>query len=528
MSDGNTGELYSDREDLEALRAMEKEAAGVGGPVMAAKPRLQVVDRKQTLLKSVDVEKLVEADHPVRAIWEFVGNLDLAGFTKDIKAVEGVAGRTALDPHLLISLWVYAYSKGVNSAREVSRLCEYDPAYQWLTGLNEINHHSLSDFRVEYREALDDLFTQILGLLSAEGLITMKRVMHDGTKVKANAGADTFRREKTIRAHLEMARRQVEELADPEAEDMTQRVAKARQRAVQERAKKLEQALKELEKVRASKSGAEAKEEARVSETDPEARVMKQSDGGYAPSYNVQISADAANTVIVGVSVSQSPADYGELVPAVDTIKENMDRVPDQMVVDGGFVSRENIVAMADKKVDLIGPLPDRSAHIESHMDRMGVDPAFRPHAFHYSPETDLFTCPNGKSLTRERTESEPGVTIYTYRADRGDCRACPFKEKCCPKSTSKGRKLVRTVNDPVVEKFVEKMQTDEAKGVYKQRGQVAEFPNAWIKAKIGLRQFSVRGKVKVWMESVWACLTYNIMQWVRLKWLPRLTEATA
>jgi hypothetical protein len=381
---------------------------------------------------------------------------------------------------------------------------------------------------VEYREALDDLFTQILGLMSSEGLITLKSVMHDGTKVKANAGADTFRREKTIRAHLELARRRVEELADPEAEEVTRRVAKAQQRAVRERTKKLERALAELEKVRAAKRGAEAKEEARVSETDPEARVMKQSDGGYAPGYNVQISTDAANAVIVGVSVSQSPADYRELVSAVQTIEKNMGRAPDQMVVDGGFVSRENIVAVAANKVDLIGPIPDRSAQLESQMNRLEVDPAFYPHAFHYSAENDLFTCPNGKRLTHEGTESAPGVTVHTYRADDDDCRACPFKEKCCPKNTSRGRKMVRTINAPVVEEFIEKMQTDEAKEIYKQRGRVAEFSNAWIKAKIGLRQFSVRGKIKVCMESIWACLTYNIKQWIRLKWLPRISEARA
>lgn len=102
--------------------------------------------------------------------------------------MEGGAGRSAWDPRLLISLWVYAYSEGVSSAREVSRLCEYDPAHQWLAGLDEINHHTLSDFRVAHKEALDDLFKKVLGLLSAEGLITLERVMHDGTKVKASAG----------------------------------------------------------------------------------------------------------------------------------------------------------------------------------------------------------------------------------------------------------------------------------------------------------------------------------------------------
>jgi transposase len=175
------------------------------------------------------VEQLVSEDHEVRAIWEFVGRLELSRYYEDIGVVEGEAGRPALDPRLMISLWVYAYSKGVSSAREISRLCEYDPAYQWLTGMELINYHTLSDFRVKHKEALDELFTEILGLLSVEGLISLERVMHDGMKIKACASADTFRREGRIRAHLDLAREQVEQMGDPRvSEEVSPRVAKAR------------------------------------------------------------------------------------------------------------------------------------------------------------------------------------------------------------------------------------------------------------------------------------------------------------
>jgi len=139
------------------------------------------------LLRTVDVEQLIEPDHAARCIWEFVGRLNLDCFFRSIRSIEGYAGRSVLDPQLLISLWIYAYSRGVGSAREISRLCEIDPAFQWLTGMESINHHTLSDFRVDHREALDELFTQALGLLNHEGLITLERVMQDGTKVRAHA-----------------------------------------------------------------------------------------------------------------------------------------------------------------------------------------------------------------------------------------------------------------------------------------------------------------------------------------------------
>jgi transposase len=319
--------------------------------------RRKEINRQQLLLRPVEVEKLVDPGHPVRAIWELVGRLNLEPFYAEIESVEGVAGRPVWDPRLLISLWLYAYKDGVSSAREIARLCEYHPAYQWLSGLEVVNYHTLADFRIRHKEALDQLFIEVLGVLSHEGLITLQRVMHDGTKVKACASDKSFHRKARLQDHLRLACEQVEQMGDPESEELSQRVMKARQRALREKQQRLEEALKALEQIEASRSKASEKEKARASSTDPEARVMLQAKGAYGPSYNVQISTDA--------------------------------------------------------------------------------------------------------------------------------------------------------------------------QAIYKQRAGVAEFPNAWIKDKIGLRQFRLRGLVKVTLETLWACLTYNICQWIRLCWKPqRLAQA--
>ena len=325
-------------------------------------PRLKDIDRKQTFLRVVDIGGLVEEDHEVRALWEILGGVDLSRYYDYIRAVEGVAGREAINPRLLISLWIYAYSQGVSSAREITRLCRYHPAYQWLCGMEEINHHTLSDFRVKHKEALDELFAEVLGVLSAEGMIGLEQVMHDGTKVKAFASADSFRREGRLLEHLELARQQVSRLGVPRpADEVGPKVTAARKRAAQEKQKRLETAIGELKKLRAVKSSAVDKAEARVSWSDPEARVMKQSDGGYAPSYNVQLSTDARDGVIVGVGVTQSGSDYAELLPAVKQVEKQMGGKPKQMVVDGGFISRENILAMNNEEVDLIGSLSENT-----------------------------------------------------------------------------------------------------------------------------------------------------------------------
>ncbi|MGH9448414.1 MAG: transposase, partial [Terriglobia bacterium] len=244
---------------------------------------------------------------------------------------------------------------------------------------------------------------------------------------------------------------------------------------------------------------------------------MKQSDGGFAPSSNVQLSTDAAEGIIVGVGVSQSGSDYGQLASAVEKVEQNLGRAPEQVVVDGGFTSRETIRDMDDRGVDMIGSMGDGAAKAAAQFERRGVDPAFHPEVFTYHPESDTYTCPAGKVLAHEGKERRPGVTHHQYRAPAADCAACPFKGKCCPHTVTSGRMVVRSEEDPAVAAFRAKMQTEEAKQIYRQRGPVAEFPNAWIKVKIGLRQFRLRGLLKVTMEATWACLTYNIQQWIRL-----------
>ena len=492
------------------------------------RPRLKPINRRQLVMRPTDVEQLVSEDHEVRAIWEFVGRLDLGRYYEDMEVMEGEAGRPALYPRLMISLWIYGYSKGVSSGREISRLCEYDPAYQWLTGLEGVNHHSLSDFRVRHKEALDELFTQVLGLLSAEGLVSLERVMHDGTKVKAYASADTFRREQRVRAHLEVARQQVERMGDPRtAEEVSPRVGKARERAARERQQRLEEALRELEKIRASKSSLEEKQEARVSLSDPESRVMKQGGGGgYGPSYNMQVSTDAGHKIIVGVGVTQAGVDYEQLKDAERRIEDNLGRPAEQLVVDGGFVSRDNILAMIARGVELIGPLEEGVAQSAGQMKRRGVDRAFYPDRFEYDASTDTYGCPAGKRLRLAGKEKRVGKTNYQYRASPQECGVCRYKPQCCPQNGTKGRAIVRAEEAPEVIGFKAKMETEEAKAIYRRRGEVAEFPNAWLKEKIRLRQFRHRGLLKVGMEALWACLAYNLQQWIRLCWRPRWKRA--
>jgi transposase len=493
----------------------------------AGKPRFQPIDREQLFWRMVNVEQLIGEDHAARAIWEFVGKLDLSSYTGEIRAVEGKAGRPAFNPQLMISLWVYAYGQGVGSARAIEQLCECDPAYQWLTGTAVVNAHSLSEFRVEHDAALKGLFVQVLALLSADGLITLERVMQDGTKIRASAASQSFRSKERIEGAIKQAREQVEAVDQMTEEESSRRTAKARQRAQREREQRLGWALKEFDKLEAEGS-VKDKKKTRVSTSDPQARVMKQPDGGFAPSYNVQVNTDGANAVIVAVGVVQAGNDFEQLESGLDRVEQNLGQTPAQVVADGGYVSRDNIVEMKLRGVEFIGPQCDEAGKGKSSYEGRAVSAQYHSSQFVYEAASDSYRCPQGKRLSYEGKEERHTQMSYRYRARRSDCQGCAVKSQCCPGNQVTGRSVHRSEELAEVAEFRHKMQTEQAQQIYRQRAQIAETPNLWIKAKFGLRQFSVRGLRKVGMETLWACLTYNIRVWIRLRWRRLGEVATA
>jgi transposase len=499
-----------------AVESQTEAQAKQESEVSVGKPRYEVIDREQLCWRPIDIERLIGAEHPARAVWEFIGRLELSPYQEEARAVEGKAGRPGWEPRLLVSLWVYGYSQGIGSARAIEELCQWEPAYQWLTGSRVINAHTLSDFRVKHDTALNGLFVQTLGLLSVDGLITLERVMQDGTKIRAKAAADSFRRQERVEQALKEAKAQVAAVEAMSEEEGSRRMAKARQRAARERQERLEQALKEFDQLEKEDKD---KEQRRVSTSDPEARVMKQPGGGYAPSYNVQIDTDAKNGVVVAVGVVQAGNDFEQLEPGVDRVEDNLKETPKEVVTDGGYVSKDTIVAMKERAIEYIAPCVDEAGKGQSSYDNRGVSAEYQSSQFVYDAQTNSYLCPQGKILSYEGKEQRHLQVSYRYRAKRLDCEGCPMKSQCCPGNRVVGRSVHRSEELAEVAEFRQKMQSERAREIYKTRAQVAETPNLWIKAKFGLRQFSVRGLAKVGMEALWACLTYNIRVWMRLCW---------
>jgi transposase len=327
-------------------------------------PRYETVNRTQIELTPCDLEALLPPGHAARLVWRFVEGLDLSALYAAIKAREGGAGRPPIDPKILVALWLYATIDGVGAARELDRLCVSHDAYRWLRGGVSVNYHTLSDFRVAHQAVLDDLLTQSIATLRHRGIVTVARVAQDGTRIRASAGVGSFRREGTLRECLKEAERLVAR-TKRQAEGHLTRAEAAQARAAADRLARVAEALAELPAVAAAKARTASKRKgaapkaARVSTTDPQARVMKMADGGYRPAYNVQFATDHDSDVIVGVAVTNSSADQQELVPMLEQVDARAGQ-PGTVLVDGGFVAHDAIDAATDRGVCVIAPVPCR------------------------------------------------------------------------------------------------------------------------------------------------------------------------
>lgn len=378
------------------------------GPEVESPPegdaRVKRANRAQSVLDAVCLDDLIPSDHRARAFWALLEKLDLTSFYAPIRAREGEAGRPALDPRMLCCLWLYATSEGIGSARHLARLCERDAPYRWICGGVHVGAHTLSDFRVGNEQALDELLSELLAVLMRRGVVRLARVAQDGVRVRASAGAASFRRERSLRKCLKAAKEQVRltrRQLDAPARDESRHKAAAKARAAQEIEERVTAALAELEEVRGSKTryGKKPSEEARASTTDPEARVMRMPDGGYRPGYNAQIATDTESRIVVGVSVTQSGSDMNQLSPMLEEVERRTGRLPEEHLVDGGYVKKEAIEQAAQRGVRVYAP--------QSSL-RQGAS-------------TRRWDDGDGVAAWRERMETPAGKEVYKERGSTAE-----------------------------------------------------------------------------------------------------------
>jgi transposase/3D (Asp-Asp-Asp) domain-containing protein len=387
--------------------------------------------RDQIVLQECSLDDLVSSDDQVRVVWDYVCQLDLSPLEDAIQAVEREAGRPPSDPRILMALWLYATLRGVGSARELNRLCTRHIAYRWLCGEVTMNYHTLADFRTVHVDLLDRLLTQSVATLMAQNLVTLDRVAQDGMKVRASAGAASFRRGPTLQDCLADAEAQVaalrEELEnDPSAGSRRQKAA--RQRAAEERAERIAAALAQLPAIEAAKKKDE-RHKARASTTDADARVMKMGDGGFRPAYNVQLATDTGSQIITGVDMTNSGGDQGKLLPMVEQHEERYDERPKEALVDGGFVKKDDI--------DELGP-PSGGTKVYAPVME-SKDPTRDPH----TPRADDSPA---VAEWRQRMATPEAKDIYKERASTAECVNALARNRGLRQFTVRGLRKAKAV----------------------------------------------------------------------------------
>jgi transposase len=415
--------------------------------------RVQRPERRQIEIRSAALDQMIARDHRVRAVWLYVESLDVSPLYRDIQSVEGGVGRDAVDPKILLALWMFATIEAVSSARHLARLTERDLPYMWICGGVGVNYHLLSDFYTAHGEFLDELLTDTIATLMDQKIVTLETVGHDGMRVRASAGSSSFRRQSSLEQCREEAAEQVRKLREEREQDGGQDTSNARQRAAVERAarerlERVEQALKQLPDLQRQKEKRKKGkgEKARCSSTDPDARNMKMGDGGFRPAYNVQFATDGDTRIIVSVDVINNGSDGGQMAPMHAEVCERYGKKPNHYVVDGGFVTNGDVTAVEKAGTKVIGPMTH-----EDRIQKRGGDPHERR-----SDDTD---------------------EMYEFR---------------------------------------QRMKTDEAKAIQRTRPSIAEFPNAECRNR-GLRQFRVRGLPKVYTSTLWYVITFNFMRMLNL-----------
>jgi transposase len=338
-----------------------------------AELRLEMAERRQKQWDESCLDDLLEPDHRARQVWDYVEGLDLTALYQEVQTTVRSSGRPAIDPAILMALWLYATLDGVGSARLLDRLCRSEAAYRWLCGGVGVNYHTLSDFRTKAGPVLDDLLSKSVAGLIGAGLIDVSVVAVDGIRVRASAGASSFRRGARLDELYEAAQETVARLRAEVEEDpgsAERRRQARRQSAAADRLRRLEEARaahaeierrREQEAVEQRRKEKQNKKPVRASTSDPQARVMKMADGGYRPAYNVQIKTAAEGAHIIGLSVTNGSSDRGLLGPALDEIEQRYGVKPARMLGDGGYDSKPDIERLHDENITLFCPLPNNT-----------------------------------------------------------------------------------------------------------------------------------------------------------------------
>jgi transposase len=468
------------------------------------------VEFNQHLLFPTNIFDLLPKGHECFLYAELFQQID----TSSLESLYSVKGQNAYHPKLIVSILIYAYSRGVFSSRQIERRCNEDLSFMFIAQMNCPNFRVLSDFRKNQGDFFQDCFKQTVKLAMELKLASLGHISLDGSKFKANTSKHKAMSYGRLKEREQALCAEIDDLIE-KAKRCDQDEDKAyKDKTGYEIPDDLKFKEGRLAKIRAAKQALEQREQQlspgkaiddkkQISFADTEARIMGKN-GSFDYAYNAQISVDADLQIIVAQHVSQNANDKQEVAPALQALQETTDQLPEKLSADNGYWSGDNLQALEQSGTDAyIATDKGEKTH------KIPLDSSDRKLVkadFDYHEADNTFTCPEGQILTMKR-ESQDGSRVYQGASEV--CADCPLQSRCCQSAKGEARTITTDDKEPLRQQMASKMATEAAKVIYGKRKTIVEPVFGQIKNS-GFRGFSVRGKEKVAGEFSMVCATHN------------------
>ena len=461
--------------------------------------------RKQQMFFPPSIDEYVDENNQARAIDDYVEMLDTAklGFTN--ASLNSADGRPAYHPKLLLKIYIYGYLNKIRSSRKLEQEIDRNIEMMWLCAGLKPRYKTIANFRKDNAKPLKRVFREFVLLCKELKLIEGELVAVDGAYLRANASKNQLIMKKTVIRDLDKIDSKIEEylkalsFADKEEKKdkalkplPTNNLAKMKKRK-----EKLDKDLALLEEMGVTQ----------YNRTDPDAKLMVKPAHNLM-AYNSQIVVDKKYKFIVATDVS-SGKDLDQLHNMATQTKEITGNDNMIIVADTGYYSPKELKKCADDNIEVIVPSVNRS---QAQKDKG----KFTRDAFVYDKSSDTYICPNQQVMVRSSSIYKNGKILYSYRGSSAMCKECSLRENCIPSNTAH-KKIFRWEHEEIVEKHLEKMKTDEAKKLVKQRSAIVEHPFGTVKQTLGWSHFLVRGKEKVSGENALIMFTYNFKRMLNL-----------
>lgn len=487
-------------------------------------------DRHDARLLAPSLDDMIPADCGVRELDRMLCALDWSDW-ESVYDNDG-PGRPPIHPRLMAGCLIYGLMEGVRSLRDIEKATRRRLDFMWLMDGLAVDHTTLCKFRRRFDGKVLDLFRQMNVRAASERHMTLEELVVDGTRLRADSDRHGARTAEALQARVEALDAQISEamraLPDESPELLDAGEIRQRIEALEEQRGKLQRALevaRERDRIKREKDGAKAVA-VRVPVTDPDAYVLPNKEGGYAPNYTPVAGVDGNSGLIVAAVLAEGNSEAATLVPLIEQARGIAPEEVERVLCDSGFASGPNLQTLEEQGIDAYAPAgkavaggnpaqrPDPAQPVpeeeRARLPRRGgkLDRA----AFIYDAERKSYRCPYGRELVYERTLQRRNpdgsqVGVEEYRCT--DCGGCPMAKECLSRGASR-RMIRRDAYEPLREELARRMLTEEGRTIYARRAPLAEGVFAIIKRHMGIRRFTRRGRERVDAELIWICIAYN------------------